>query len=482
MSISFDSQHHFAILAALYRADEGACLEKLLPDATLPPEARRAAQARAGAWVEEIRRTHKPSATVTDLLARFGLTSQEGLALMCLAEALLRIPDRATADALIKDKLDEAHWDKALSGGSSWSINMTGWALALTGKIIKLDDDKASAGSALKHLVSRAGQPVIREAIKVAMQWMADQFVMGETIDKALQRAESAMRDGVRYSFDMLGEGARTAEDAARYLRDYEQAIDKIGAHQKAHDFPRPSGISVKLSALHPRYEMAQHDRVLGEMVSVLVALCQRAAAFDMPVTIDAEEGDRLQLSLEVGAAVIEQLPADWGGLGFAVQAYDKRAPAVIDFLAALARQNGRRIHVRLVKGAYWDTEIKRGQERGWPDFSVYTRKNNTDLAYNACARRLLGARDVINPVFGGHNAMSVAHICALAGDANGIEFQRLHGMGGELHDLMRRDGLHGCIYAPVGSHDVLLGYLVRRILENGANSSFVHRMLDKDV
>jgi RHH-type proline utilization regulon transcriptional repressor/proline dehydrogenase/delta 1-pyrroline-5-carboxylate dehydrogenase len=403
---------------------------------------------------------------------------------MCLAEALLRIPDRATADALIRDKLDEAHWDKAFASDAPWSINVTGWALALTGKIINLDDESSpSAGAALGRLVSRAGQPVIREAIRAAMQWMADQFVMGEKISDALRRAEVPMREGVRFSFDMLGEGARTAEDAARYLVDYEQAVDAIGAHQAKHKFVRPSGISVKLSALHPRYEIAQRERVMYELVPRLVALCERAAQHDMTLTIDAEEGDRLQLSLEVADALMAQMNAGaWNGLGFAVQAYDKRAPAVIDGFAAMAQAYHRRIHIRLVKGAYWDTEIKRGQERGWSDFSVYTRKVNTDVSYMACARRLLAYAEVIHPVFGGHNALTIAHVAELAGDRKDIEFQRLHGMGEELHDLVRRDGLHDCIYAPVGSYDVLLGYLVRRILENGANSSFVHRLLDASV
>jgi RHH-type proline utilization regulon transcriptional repressor/proline dehydrogenase/delta 1-pyrroline-5-carboxylate dehydrogenase len=484
----FDSAPHLVKLAALYRADEEECLKRLIPQAQLEPSAKCRIGHRATAWVEEIRRNHKPSATVTDLLARFGLTSQEGLALMCLAEALLRIPDRATADALIRDKLDEAHWHKAFASDAPWSINMTGWALSLTGKIIHLDHETSkSAGAVLGRLVSRLGQPVIREAIKAAMQWMADQFVIGQTIEDALHRTTPFMREGVRFSFDMLGEGARTAEDAARYLTDYERAVDAVGAHQQTHKFARPSGISVKLSALHPRYEMAQRARVMTELVPRLVALCERAALRGMTLTIDAEEGDRLQLSLEVIVEVMARMKTgSWQGFGMAVQAYDKRTPATIDMIAAMAAaQNGgkgRRIHVRLVKGAYWDTEIKRGQERGWDDFSVYTRKVNTDVAYMACARRLLAHPDFIDPVFGTHNALTVAHICELAGDTGRVEFQRLHGMGNALHDLMRRDGLHDCIYAPVGSHDVLLGYLVRRILENGANSSFVHRLLDPSV
>lgn len=482
MPVLFDSSPYLRRIADLYRADETACIERLIPYARLEPAAQQRRETRAAAWINDIRRTHKPSASVTDMLARFGLTSQEGLALMCLAEALLRIPDSNTADALIRDKLDQTHWDKAFAPDAPWSINMTGWALALTGKVIDLDSP-ATPGSVLGHLVARLGQPVIREAIRAAMQWMADQFVMGETIETALQRSLPMMQAGVRFSYDMLGEGARTAHDAARYLHDYENAIDAIGAHQRQHIFARPSGISVKLSALHPRCEMAQHDRVMRELVPIVVRLCERAAQQNMTLTIDAEEGDRLHVSLEVAAAVMQQMNVgDWQGLGFAVQAYDKRTPETIAFFADLAAFTQHRIHLRLVKGAYWDTEIKRGQERGWSDFSVYTRKVNTDVAYMACARRLLSHGEWINPVFGTHNALTVTHIAELAGQTDALEFQRLHGMGEELHDHMRAEGLASCVYAPVGSHEVLLGYLVRRILENGANSSFVHRLLDPSV
>jgi RHH-type proline utilization regulon transcriptional repressor/proline dehydrogenase/delta 1-pyrroline-5-carboxylate dehydrogenase len=473
----------FAPLAAMHLADEEESVRRLFPAAQLPGAERSKAVMRATRWIDEIRRTHKPQASVTDLLARFGLTSQEGLALMCLAEALLRIPDRATADALIRDKLGETHWNEALGAGTSWSINAAGWALSLTGALIDLDDPtRHSPGAALGRLISRLGQPVIREAIRHAMQWLADSFVMGETIDAALERAAPAMANGTRFSFDMLGEGARTATDSETYFTIYKQAIDRIGAFQKDKNYRRVSGISVKLSALHPRYEMAQRERVLAELTPRLVALCEAAATYNIPLTIDAEEAERLQLSLEVAAALLEKLPLSWQGLGFAVQAYQKRAPIVIDFLAALARRRNCRIHIRLVKGAYWDTEIKRAQERGLPDFPVFTRKASTDVSYHACARRLLAASDCINPVFGTHNALTVAHIAELAGDNDRIEFQRLHGMGDELHNLMQREGMGCCIYAPVGSHDVLLGYLVRRILENGANSSFVHRLLDREV
>jgi RHH-type proline utilization regulon transcriptional repressor/proline dehydrogenase/delta 1-pyrroline-5-carboxylate dehydrogenase len=371
-----------------------------------------------------------------------------------------------------------------LGGDAPWAINAAGWALSITGKIIELDDPtKQNPGSVLGRLVSRLGQPVIREAIRHAMQWLADQFVLGETIAGALERAAPSMAKGLRFSFDMLGEGARTAADAEHYYQDYANAIESIGAFQQGKNFLRPSGISVKLSALHPRFEMAQRERVLRELVPRLTTLCEHAARYDIPLTIDAEEADRLQLSLEVAADLMSQMKTGaWEGLGFAVQAYQKRAPAAIDCLIELARKAGKRIHVRLVKGAYWDTEIKRAQERGWDDFPVFTRKASTDVSYQACARRMLEAKDCIMPVFGTHNAVTVAHIAELAGDTDHIEFQRLHGMGDELHHLMQREGIGCCVYAPVGNHDVLLGYLVRRILENGANSSFVHRLLDRSV
>jgi RHH-type proline utilization regulon transcriptional repressor/proline dehydrogenase/delta 1-pyrroline-5-carboxylate dehydrogenase len=471
-------------IAALYLADEAECLNQLLPAAQLPMADKIRATAQAVRWVETIRRTHRPSASVTDLLARFGLSSHEGIALMCLAEALLRIPDTATADALIRDKLTETHWNEALGSGASWTMNATGWALSITGKIIGLDDPQhQSPGASLGRLVSRLGQPVIREAIKSAMQWLADQFVTGETIDKALQRTRSDMAADVRFSFDMLGEGARTAEDAERYYQSYATAIDAIGASQAAHKFGRASGISIKLSALHPRYEMGQRVRVMDEMLPRLADLCEHALRYDIPVTIDAEEADRLQLSLECAETLLQQAKLGaWEGLGFAVQAYQKRAPAVIDHLADLARLHRRRIHIRLVKGAYWDAEIKRSQERGLPDFPVYTRKAATDISYLACAQRMLNAQDIIFPVFGTHNALTVAHIAEAARDKNRIEFQRLHGMADDLYRLMREERFKTCVYAPVGNHDVLLGYLVRRILENGANSSFVHRLLDPSV
>ncbi|MDP9127810.1 MAG: L-glutamate gamma-semialdehyde dehydrogenase [Pseudomonadota bacterium] len=484
MSKFTDSGNYLKDIASLYQAGEEDCLAGLFPAAQLTAPQRMQAKARAAHWIEAIRRTHKPQASVNDLLSRFGLTSNEGLALMCLAEALLRIPDRATADALIRDKLSETHWNDALGTQAPWAMNIAGWALSITGKVIGLEKpDQRSPGAALGNLISRLGQPAIREAIRAAMQWLADQFVTGETIGNALERSRTKMETGARFSFDMLGEGARTAEDAARYAEAYEQAIDAIGAFQARHKFERPSGISIKLSALHPRYEMTQRSRVMNELVPRLASLCERAASHDIPVTIDAEEADRLQLSLEVADELLNRAKlGTWQGLGFAVQAYQKRAPAVIDYLIALGRAHARKIHIRLVKGAYWDSEIKRAQERGWSDFPVFTRKPGTDVSYLACAKRLLEAGDGVLPIFGTHNAMTAAQILEMAKDPRQIEFQKLHGMNDDLYRFMQQDGLSYGVYAPVGDHDVLLGYLVRRILENGANSSFVHRLLDRTV
>ena len=383
-------------IAALYLADEEECLDRLLPRAQLPMRERGKVTEQARRWVETIRRTHKPSVSVNDLLARFGLSSHEGLALMCLAEALLRIPDTATADALIRDKLTETHWTHALGTGAGWGMNATSWALAITGKVIDLEEaSRASPSAALGRLVTRLGQPVIREAIKGAMGWLADQFVTGEDIDQALNRTKGAMAEDVRFSFDMLGEGARTAADAERYTQAYAMAIAALGMFQSKQKYARPSGISIKLSALHPRFEMAQRDRVMAEIMPQLIALCERAARYDIPVTIDAEEADRLQLSLECAELLFQQPTLGaWQGLGFAVQAYQKRAPEVIDHLVTLARHANRRIHIRLVKGAYWDAEIKRSQERGLSDFPVFTRKAATDVSYLACARRMLEATE----------------------------------------------------------------------------------------
>lgn len=484
MNEVFDLKAALINLNHFYYADEDSRVKALIPDAQLNSEARSRVAAHARQLISEIREHHKPQLSATDLLTRFGLTSQEGVALMCLAEALLRIPDSRTADALIRDKLHETHWNDVLGTDAPWTINAMGWALSLTGKVVNLDDDNPEKpGKILGRLVSRVGQPIVREAIRHAMQWLADRFVMGQTIEQALQRASQDMSKGIRFSFDMLGEGARTSQDAWRYFQDYKVAIESVGRFQQTHQFSRPSGISVKLSALHPRYEMSQRDRVFDEMLPMLTELCEVAAGYDLPLTIDAEEADRLHLSLEIARCLFQNPKFDaWSGLGFAVQAYQKRAPFVIDALAGMAKVYKKRVHLRLVKGAYWDTEVKRAQERGLEDFPVFTRKENTDISYLACARRMFSYQDVITPVFGTHNALTVSYIKEFSGSCHHYEFQRLHGMGEELHERLHQEGSGCCVYAPVGNHDVLLGYLVRRILENGANSSFVHRLLDRKV
>ncbi len=342
MSPPFDSSKYLKDIAALYRADEEECLTRLMSAAQLPASERGRVIAKAASWIETIRRTHRPAGSITDLLSRFGLTSQEGLALMCLAEALLRIPDRATADALIRDKLSEAHWNEALGTGAPWAMNVAGWALSITGKIVQLEDPtKHNPGAVMGRLMSRLGQPLIREAIRHAMQWLADQFVMGETIEGAIKRAVPRMASGVRFSFDMLGEARARPMTPSVIIKPMPMRLTAIGEFQAEHKLARPSGISVKLSALHPRYEMAQRERVMQELVPRVVSLCEQAARYNISLTIDAEEADRLQLSLEIADELLKQAKlGEWDGLGFAVQAYQKRAPAVVDFLAALgARQ-----------------------------------------------------------------------------------------------------------------------------------------------
>ncbi|MCE2945647.1 MAG: bifunctional proline dehydrogenase/L-glutamate gamma-semialdehyde dehydrogenase PutA [bacterium] len=416
----------------------------------------------------------------TGLIARFlgeyRLSSAEGVVLLSLAEAFLRIPDTFTADLLIRDKLGEADWDAHLGRSSSTLVNAATVALRAGTDLIS---DTARRGI-LHDLVGRAGRPFVRHAIGQAMGVLGRQFVLGRTIDEALERARVAT-NRFRHSFDMLGEGARTQADAERYFHAYATAIDAIGAAAGARTGSDRPGISVKLSALHPRFEPAQRARVLQELVPVLAALAQRACAHDLAFTVDAEESERLELTLDVFAE-IAALPAldGWNGLGLAVQAYQKRAGAVIEWLDALAARTGRRIPVRLVKGAYWDSEIKRTQERGLDGYPVFTRKAATDVSYLACARVLLAAQHLI-PAFATHNALTVATLLEWAGGRRDVEFQRLHGMGAGLYESLLEDdpALNCRIYAPVGGHDDLLAYLVRRLLENGANSSFVNALQD---
>ncbi|MEO0030750.1 MAG: bifunctional proline dehydrogenase/L-glutamate gamma-semialdehyde dehydrogenase PutA [Pseudomonadota bacterium] len=469
------------------RMAETDCVPPLIAEAEVPAALRPLIAATATALVTALRQNARRGG-VEELVGEYALSSQEGVALMCLAEALLRIPDAATRDALIRDKIADGDWQSHLGEGRSLFLNAATWGLVVTGKLVGGVDERGLV-AALTRLLARAGEPVIRRGLDLAMQMMGEQFVTGETIGEALRRSRKREAEGFTHSYDMLGEAATTAEDAARYLASYTAAIHAIGAHAQGAGPIAGPGISIKLSALHPRYARAQAGRVMDELLPRLTALAALAARYDIGLNIDAEEADRLELSLDLFEALaLDPALAGWQGLGFVVQAYGKRCPLVIDWLADLARRAGRRIMVRLVKGAYWDSEIKRAQVDGLSDFPVYTRKVHTDVAYIACARRLLAARDVIYPQFATHNAQTVATIHHLAGEAfapGDYEFQCLHGMGEPLYEhVVKPGGLERpCrIYAPVGTYETLLAYLVRRLLENGANSSFVHRIGDKTV
>ena len=474
-------------IAEAYRADEMAHVEMLLTDADLGADARARVVQRACGLVTQVRAAHRGSSGLDALLQEYALSSQEGVVLMCLAEALLRIPDGDTADRLIRDKLGDADWERHLGRSESMFVNASTWGLMLTGRLVSLDPGLGrNAGSVVGQLVARSGEPVIRKALLQAMRILGRQFVMGRTIGEALERARSAEKAGYRHSFDMLGEAARTMADAEHFFAAYGAAIDAIGAAAQGDSvFARP-GISVKLSALHPRYEFAQADRVLGELAPRLLALAQRAKSHDIGLTLDAEEADRLDPSLDIFEAVYRDASLEgWEGLGLVVQSYFKRGPFVIDWLAALARNGGRRIPLRLVKGGYWDTEIKRSQEQGLAGYPVFTRKISTDVSYIACLRKVFAARDAFYPQFATHNAHTLATVLEIFGDERNFEFQRLHGMGEDLYDQIvgpDKLGLPCRVYAPVGSHEELLPYLMRRLLENGANTSFVNRIVDKDL
>ena len=474
-------------ITAATRTPEPDAVAALLPLATLPEPVRAAARAIAGDLIARLRAKPLRSG-VQAFVQEYSLSSQEGVALMCLAEALLRIPDDATRDALIRDKLADGDWAAHVGDGRSLFVNAATWGLVVTGKLASSADDKGLS-AALIRLVARLGEPVIRRGVDIAMRMMGEQFVTGETIEAALRRAKPLEARGFAYSYDMLGEAATTAADAARYYADYERAIHAIGRASRGCGVYEGPGISIKLSALHPRYSRAKAHRVMTELAPQVVALATLARRYDIGFNIDAEEADRLELSLDILQSLAEHPDlADWDGLGFVVQAYGKRCPSVIDFIVNLARANRRRIMVRLVKGAYWDAEIKRAQVDGLGDFPVFTRKVHTDLSYIACAGKLLAAGDAVFPQFATHNAQTLATIYAMAGPAFGRgdwEFQCLHGMGEPLYEeVVGADRLdRPCrIYAPVGTHETLLAYLVRRLLENGANSSFVHRISDPDV
>ncbi|WP_114965904.1 bifunctional proline dehydrogenase/L-glutamate gamma-semialdehyde dehydrogenase PutA [Alkalilacustris brevis] len=466
-------------------AEETAALARLTELAALPSDARARITARAADLVREIRASAKPG-LMEVFLAEYGLSTDEGIALMCLAEALLRVPDAPTMDALIEDKIAPSDWGQHLGHSSSSLVNASTWGLMLTGKV--LEDSRPGVAGTLRGVIKRLGEPVIRTATARAMREMGRQFVLGETIEAAMKRARELEAEGYTYSYDMLGEAARTGPDAGRYFAAYARAIGVIGSGASAGDIRANPGISVKLSALHPRYEMAKRARLEDELLPRARRLAQMAAQAGIGLNIDAEEADRLVPSLDV----IEALMADpelagWDGLGVVVQAYGQRAGTVLDWLHELAERHDRRIMVRLVKGAYWDTEIKRAQVLGLDGFPVFTRKPASDVSYIANARRLLAMRARIYPQFATHNAHSVAAILDMVQDMRvqpeEYEFQRLHGMGERLHEIVRaRHGTRCRIYAPVGAHRDLLAYLVRRLLENGANSSFVNQIVDENV
>lgn len=474
-------------ITAACRLPEPEAVTPLLQAATVSPQQKSAIRDTGRTLVTALRAKHRGSG-VEGLVHEYSLSSQEGVALMCLAEALLRIPDTATRDALIRDKISAGDWKSHLGGGRSLFVNAATWGLVVTGKLTATVNDRSLA-TALTRLIARCGEPVVRRGVDMAMRMMGEQFVTGETIEEALRRARTMEEQGFRYSYDMLGEAATTMADAERYYRYYENAIHAIGraaAGRGVYDGP---GISIKLSALHPRYVRAQAERVMAELLPKVTALAGLARSYDIGLNIDAEEADRLELSLDLLEALcLDPGLSNWNGIGFVVQAYGKRCPFVLDFIIDLARRSGHRIMVRLVKGAYWDAEIKRAQLDGLADFPVFTRKVHTDVSYIACAAKLLGVRDVIFPQFATHNAQTLATIYHLAGpdfSTGSYEFQCLHGMGEPLYvEVVGADKLdRPCrIYAPVGTHETLLAYLVRRLLENGANSSFVNRISDATV
>ena len=474
-------KHRLPRFDALYAPDDAAILRRISADVRLSDRAETAVDQRAGRFITAIREQSGVIGGLEDFLREFSLSTREGLALMVLAEALLRVPDAATQDRLIEDKLRGGDWGDHAAHAETWFVLASTWALGLSSRIVRPGE---TPDTIIAGLVKRLGRPAVRTATRQAMGVLGHHFVLGETIREALRRARSREERGFRHSYDMLGEGARTAADAKGYFDSYAEAIAAIGKAAGKGKLPDRPGISVKLSALHPRYEAVDRDRVLRELCPALLDLARAAKGHDLNFTVDAEEADRLEISLEVIASVLaDPSLAGWDGFGLAVQAYQKRATAVVDWAVDLAAALDRRMMVRLVKGAYWDTEVKRAQERGLADYPVFTRKAATDQSYLACAGRLLAARPRLFPQFASHNALTVATIVEMAGDGRGFEFQRLHGMGEALYDAVKEsEGIPCRIYAPVGGHRELLAYLVRRLLENGANSSFVAIAGDRSV
>ena len=475
-----------AIAAKLF-ADETAVVRQLAAEAALSAEDQRQVAELARQLVAAVRAGRRQQGGIDAFMQEYSLSSEEGVVLMCLAEALLRIPDAGTADKLIADKIGGKDWEGHLGQSESLFVNASAWGLMLTGRFMELGKDaRTDIGGYLKRLVSRSGEPFIRNAMKQAMRIMGKQFVLGRTIDEALAAAKSFEAEGYRYSYDMLGEAAFTRADAERYFSAYRTALKTLGAKTRGDDIFARASISVKLSALHPRFEEKQEARVISELLPKVAELAGLAKQLNVGFTIDAEEVNRLDLTLELfGRLAHDGRLKGWNGLGLAVQAYGKRAKPTLEWLAKLAGDSGRKLPVRLVKGAYWDTEIKRSQEAGFSAYPLFTRKVSTDVSYLACAKFLLARRDCFYPQFATHNAHTLAAVSVMAGTDRNFEFQRLHGMGQALYEQVAGGTKinQPCrIYAPVGSHEDLLAYLVRRLLENGANTSFVNRLADDEA
>ena len=476
-----------AAITAACRQPESECLPALIEPARLPPA--RTARARALATrLVGVLRAKTPAGGVEGLIHEYALSSQEGVALMCLAEALLRIPDHDTRDALIRDKIGGGDWRAHLGHSPSLFVNAATWGLLLTGRLTATSSEQGLS-AALVRMIGRGGEPLIRTGVNIAMRLMGEQFVAGQTIDEALDNGRERENQGFRHSYDMLGEAAITAGQAFHYMQAYRRAIHAIGRAARHRGIYEGPGISIKLSALHPRYCRAQVERVHAELYPRLKELSVLARHYDIGLNIDAEEADRLEISLDLLERLcFEPELEGWNGIGFVVQAYQKRAIFTIDWLVDLGRRSKRRLMVRLVKGAYWDGEIKHAQLDGLDDYPVFTRRIHTDVSFLACARRLLAAPDAAFPQFATHNALTLATIHAMAGEnfyAGQYEFQCLHGMGEPLYEEVvgpARLNRPCRIYAPVGTHETLLAYLVRRLLENGANTSFVNQIANPEV
>ncbi len=455
-----------------HRIDETSLVNRIVEALDWPSEVEKKTKSLAKDIIDDLRSGQYKSGQLENFMQQYTLTSDEGIALMCLAESLLRIPDAATANALIRDKVGAADWLKTQGHSKDWLVKAAGVGLLASQKT-------------LEGVFSKLGEPVIRQAMTQAMRMMGQQFVLGRSIEEATVRAEPEKNQGYRLSFDMLGEGARTRSDAQKYFKSYYDAITYIGERNQKTELLDSDGISIKLSALHPRYDFSQADICIPELSNSLKELCLHAMQYNIPLTVDAEEADRLEISMDIIESIINDTQfRDWHGFGLAVQAYQKRAHAVIDHIHDLAKSNNQKMHIRLVKGAYWDTEIKHAQVLGLPDYPVFTRKVNADISYMYCAQKMLQESDMVFPMFGTHNAQTIAAILSMKKPENTLfEFQRLHGMGeGLFEQAIQKYNVKTSLYAPVGPHQDLLPYLVRRLLENGANSSFVNQILDEGV